>query len=168
MKEGMASGKVLVKPSTIQWYPFTIQETANNKQIKHMSNHSKKIMKHYPTKRIFLNSTNPTDQAMVIAFFKQNEIPVYENTTSFDPSFPYLVWDKKFLIQARACISDAPYEIVNTATEFVELFMEKQEQVKLNEEYTATIDRKNRLVRVGCQEISFERVDELFKIICTK
>jgi hypothetical protein len=126
-------------------------------------------MKHYPTKRIFLNSTNPVDQAMVIAFFKQNEIPVYENTTGFDPVYPYLLWDAgKFLIQARACISDAPYEIVNTATEFVELFMEKQEQVKLNEEYTATIDRKNRLVRVGCQEISFERVDELFKVIYTK
>lgn len=39
------------------------------------------------------------------------------------------------------------------------------ETVKLNNEYTATIHKENRIVNVGCQTISFDAIEELYKKI---
>lgn len=38
-------------------------------------------------------------------------------------------------------------------------------RVELNEDYTAVVDIKKRVVRVGCQEFSFDKVQEIAKII---
>lgn len=38
-------------------------------------------------------------------------------------------------------------------------------RVELNEDYTAVVDIKKRVVRVGCQEFAFDKVQEIAKII---
>ena len=38
-------------------------------------------------------------------------------------------------------------------------------QVKLNSEYTAEVDRSSQTVKVGCQTIEFEKIEELYKAI---
>jgi hypothetical protein len=37
--------------------------------------------------------------------------------------------------------------------------------VELNEDYTAVVDTKKRIVRVGCQEFPFSKIQEVAKII---
>jgi hypothetical protein len=37
--------------------------------------------------------------------------------------------------------------------------------LKLTSDYTAAIDLKNKVVKVGCQTITFDKVEELYKII---
>lgn len=51
--------------------------------------------------------------------------------------------------------------------EFIALCDEwANDRVKLNDEYTATIDRKNQIVHVGCQEFTFESISNLHRKIC--
>lgn len=45
------------------------------------------------------------------------------------------------------------------------LFTEVTESIELTNDYTAVLDRKNHIVKVGCQEIPFSKVEELYKLI---
>jgi hypothetical protein len=38
-------------------------------------------------------------------------------------------------------------------------------ELKLTSDYTAAIDLKNKVVKVGCQTITFDKVEELYKIM---
>ena len=39
------------------------------------------------------------------------------------------------------------------------------DDVKLNADYTARIDRKNKIVNVGCQRFTFESINNLYVAI---
>lgn len=45
------------------------------------------------------------------------------------------------------------------------LWERKEYKLELTTEYTAVVDKENKVVRVGCQTIPFEKVEELIKII---
>ena len=53
-----------------------------------------------------------------------------------------------------------------TYTEYVKLIGEmKHASLKLNDEYTATINRISNIVQVGCQEFSFSVIKELANML---
>lgn len=59
-----------------------------------------------------------------------------------------------------------------TVVNFIELLQLMCEgdknRLELTEEYTAVLDRENRVVKVGCQNIPFSKVEDLYKLINKK
>ena len=59
------------------------------------------------------------------------------------------------------------YQALNSVKEMLKANKHKF-SVVLNEDYTAVVDTKKKLVRVGCQEFEFDRVLELANVIKQK
>ncbi len=45
------------------------------------------------------------------------------------------------------------------------IWQRKSNNIKLNNDYTATINKTNKVVEIGCQKIPFEAIEELYKAI---
>jgi hypothetical protein len=119
-----------------------------------------------PSDDYVLAVKSPVAQKAVIDFFNVNSIDVYEDTTEFDPKYPYLYWDadNNYLCQTED-LDDDDKIVVNTVEEFLELFFSYYPSLQLNEEYTAYIDPKKEIVTIGSEEIPFEKIMELAKIV---
>jgi hypothetical protein len=117
-------------------------------------------MKNYPKSDIVFTGTNPVEQEMIIAFFKQSGIPVYEGTDKYDPTYPYVKWDGKHLTQCRQ-ILPSHNQPVDSAVEFVGLFTKQIKTITLNSSYEATINYHDQIVKVGCQTFPFSKIREL-------
>jgi hypothetical protein len=93
-----------------------------------------------------------------------HDVPVYKGTvedkaTDF-PKYPILKYDG---INIGGSRSGEGYKELSL-DEFEE-FCKSYSGVQLNEEYTATVDRKKGVVIVGCQTIPFEKVLQLAELI---
>jgi len=93
-----------------------------------------------------------------------HDVPVYKGTVedkAIDfPKYPILKYDGTNIIGSR---SGGGY--TELSLDKFEEFCKSYDGVQLNEEYTARIDRKNRVVIVGCQTIPFEKVLRLAELI---
>jgi hypothetical protein len=117
-----------------------------------------------PSENIALSVKSAIAQNAVINFFRANRIEVYEETTQFDPEYPYLYWDGEDLHLCQTSDFDDK-KVVDTVEEFLELFFSYYPSLQLNEEYTAYIDPKKEIVTIGSEEIPFEKIMELAKIV---
>ena len=108
-----------------------------------------------PKEYFQLDSNNPSIQKMVIDFLRKEGIPVLKHTTEYDPSYPILVWDEGTITQSKA-ERDKKYSV----EEFIDQFFTNYETVKVGT-YTTLIDNGNE-IRVGCQIISFETVEQVY------
>lgn len=105
-----------------------------------------------------------------IAFLRSLQIPVWYETTEFDPAYPHLKWcpDQKHLTQTKNC-KDFRDNVVITAclSEFLSsFFLEEPKAVKISDEYTAVI--RDSYVEVGCQKIEFSTVKEIYELVLEK
>lgn len=119
-----------------------------------------------PSDDYVLAVKSPVAQKAVIDFFNVNSIDVYEDTTEFDPKYPYLYWDadNNYLCQTED-LDDDDKIVVNTVEEFLEMFFSHYPSLQLNEEYTAYIDPRKKIVTIGSEEIPFEKILQLEKLI---
>lgn len=117
-------------------------------------------MKNYPESDIVFTGTNPVEQEMIIAFFKQNGIPVYEGTNKYDPAYPYVKWNGMHLTQCQQILPE-DNRPVDSAVEFVGLFIKEAKTITLNSCYEATINYDDQTVKVGCQTFPFSKIREL-------
>ena len=60
------------------------------------------------------------------------------------------------------CMHSFEIDVRNEIT-LTDLYLNKRDSVKLTEDYTAFV--KDGFVKVGCQEIPFEKIDELHNLI---
>ena len=114
-----------------------------------------KKKEHLPQKEFQLDSNNPSIQKMVIDFLRKEGIPVYQFTTEYDPSYPILFWDGENISQSRA-EKDKKYSV----EEFIDQFFTNYETVNVGR-YSTIIDNGNE-IKVGCQTISFETVEQVY------
>lgn len=114
-----------------------------------------KKKKHLPEREFQLDSTNPITQNMVIDFLRKEGIPVYGDTTEYDPSFPILVWDRGNITQSKT-ERDKKYSV----EEFLDQFFDKDTIINLGD-YSTIISNGNE-IKVGCQTISFETVEQVY------
>jgi hypothetical protein len=122
---------------------------------------NKKPIVMYPKESIYLTEASPVMQRAVIAYFKQNGIPVKSSTNDYDPEYPYLMWDgpDAWLTQAVGVVYG--HRTVENTEEFLDMFENKNKWVKLSDRYTAEVNYDKKTVKVGCQEFEFDRVLEL-------
>lgn len=117
----------------------------------------KKILPNY---EVGINSYDPLIQNVVIELFKDSGIEVYINTKRFDPEYPVLYWAGNQLSQTRELDKKVSLE------EFLSLFFgEDVDRIQLTPHYEAVIDHKEKVVVVGCQNIPFAKVTELYNLI---
>lgn len=116
-----------------------------------------------PLGKVFLESTSPLVQQTVINLFKAHDIAVYEETTGYDSEYPYLCWSGDKLGQTMAPDNPVSFE------KFLEMFFNSDlTSFKLNELYSADIIYKDKLVKVGCQEFTFDKINQLHELINKK
>ena len=118
-----------------------------------------------PRIRVILADDRPIAKQIVIDIFMLYGIEVADDTHAHDTEFPYLYWDygKKVLSLTK----EKPYKdtlTIDTVVEFISLFFaENRKFVKLNAERTAIV--KTDVVKVGCEEFTFDAVEELYKAV---
>lgn len=119
--------------------------------------------KEFPKESISLDNIDPITQLMVISFFKENGIDVYNDTIGFDPKYPYLYWDSENNILSQRQYVRNKHLVL---TEFLnEFFDDEKIRIKLNDNHIATILKEEKMVKVGCQQIPFDKVEELYQAI---
>ena len=81
--------------------------------------------KNYPKNGIMLNNKDPREQAKIIELFKENNIPVYEDTKGFDPHYPYLYWSAydMELSQGGHLPTTDRIMVIDSVSEFISLFI---------------------------------------------
>jgi hypothetical protein len=116
--------------------------------------------------KFVLNSKNPIIQQMVIDTLRKNDVAVYNGTTEFDPSYPYLAWDRGSVTQWRKTNGEEELNVEEFMNKFkVETHIHK---LQLNDEYEAVIDLKEKTVKVGCQTFDFGTINKLSTLIKKK
>ena len=131
----------------------TLTTRLNNNKIKVMS----KI--NLPKLTVALNSKNPETQNILISTMILLGVPVYEDTTCFDPAYPYVYWDGDRITQTVDATSKSI--VCETVEEFLSYFVyNKIVTIALTDEYDAKVTETK--VIVGCQTISFEKVEEVY------
>jgi hypothetical protein len=127
-----------------------------------------------PNCDIVLEDANPTVVNLIIQLFKSLNIPIYQNTNSYDFNYPNLKWcsKHKYLTQNNGIPNPSYHKlIVSKGEDFIKYFtgeLSLFEPVGLgyindNKEYPVTIINKNGDIKVGCQEISYKKLEEIYK-----
>lgn len=113
--------------------------------------------------RIKYNNTNPLYVNILIKALRELNIPIYNRTETFDPDYPYLGWDGSVVTQyIELDKSTSSRDIItNSIEEFIAaLTIPDEIHMKLTDDYNAVITLDK--VKVGCQEIPFDKVKELY------
>jgi hypothetical protein len=100
-------------------------------------------------------------------YARSKDVPVYAETgrDSYNKGFIHLWFNDGMFIGASSLY------VNNISVEkFIALCDEwaNNDDVKLNSNYTAKIDRVNKIVHVGCQMFTFESISNLHRAICNK
>jgi hypothetical protein len=98
-----------------------------------------------------------------IKYLRELGIPVYSDTTEYDPSFPRLLWDCGEVTQSNSINPHGSRAEVVSVDEFVALFtpIESIEVSGITESYSAVVHPDH--IKVGCQTISAEKFKELIQ-----
>ena len=119
-----------------------------------------KLKKVLPTREFVFMNTDEFTVNLLIDIMRKLGVKIYENSQEYDPEYPYVVWDGDNISQIRS-LSHHNRREINTIEEFVRQFAETTSKtIKLNDEYEVTI--KADKVIVGCQEITFEKLEEVW------
>ena len=96
-----------------------------------------------------------------IQYLRELGVPVYSETTVYDPSYPRLLWDGKILTETHSSNSNGSKTEVASIDEFVALFapIDFIEVEGISENYNAEVRPDH--IKVGCQTISAEKFKEL-------
>jgi len=117
-----------------------------------------KLKKQLPELELVLTNTDEFTVNLLISIMKNLGVPVHESSQEYDPEYPHLIWDGENVSQSRTTYDRQP---VNTIEEFVKHFTEMPSRtIKLTDDYNITISADN--VKVGCQEIPFEKLKEVW------
>lgn len=117
-----------------------------------------KLKKVLPTQELVFTNTDEFTVNLLIDIMRKLGVKIYENSQAYDPEYPYLVWDGNYITQSLAEVGRIK---INTIEEFVRQFAETTSKtIKLNDEYDVTITADK--VIVGCQEITFEKLEEVW------
>jgi hypothetical protein len=116
-------------------------------------------------KGVSVNPRNAELFEFLVNYARSKGVPVFEGTSkdSYNNGYIYLWFSGVKFVGATP-----GYAIPNpiSVEEFMALCDEwANDDVKLNNDYTAKIDRKNKVVNVGCQKFSFESINNLHKAI---
>lgn len=103
----------------------------------------------------------------LIDYAKSNGVPVYNGTSVSS----YKEYKRLVFTGVHICGCDTTRRLnpitIDQFIEYCDNWMELKGRnlLQLNEQYTAEINRENKEVKVGCQTIPFEKIDELHKLI---
>jgi len=86
---------------------------------------------------------------------------------------PYEVWPILLIkdakkISFRRCTSVGPNLVKNwpeDAASIIEYFSQVPIMIPLTRDYNATVNKRDQVVEVGCQNIPFAKIDELYNLI---
>jgi len=117
--------------------------------------------------------TRVTDTELVLFLIgkaKENGLNVCENYERYANEGDLQGYDYFHLDEKRKDISGTTSRYYNKTVISIDEMMEeikkyKHTRIKLTDQYTAVIDRDNRVVNVGCQVISFDKVMELYEAL---
>jgi len=107
---------------------------------------------------------NPAVLKVLFSLAKENGIGICSNyEMGGSERWPYFA----FKMESGWISGKSGEQIVNSTLEEVINLMTKfkENHLKLNNDYTAVINWKNKVVHVGCQKIPFEKVLQLAKLI---
>lgn len=114
-------------------------------------------------KKIAFNCTDEILVNLVIKLLRDAGLEVYVDTTKFDPTYPYVVWDSEVLTQYLD-LEDGNFDHVETDMgKFIKHFIKYEDDkviIPLSSEYKATTYADK--VVVGCQTIPYDKVKEVF------
>jgi len=111
--------------------------------------------------------TNPHVFKMLLSIAKSKKITVCESYIEDGiKEWPLFVFHPKDSVQIsgqKRLIGDEEV----TLDEMIELLenYDRSDELKLTSDYTAIINRKDKIVEVGCQKIPFDKVNELFELV---
>lgn len=111
---------------------------------------------------VSINPRNAELFEFLVNYARSKNVPVYEGTNKDSHNrYPYLYFTNNHFVGSVK----AGFTVVSVE-EFIKLCDEwNNDDVKLNADYTARIDRKNKVVNVGCQQFSFESINNLYVAI---
>ena len=120
-----------------------------------------------------MKKTRVTDTELVLFLIgkaKENGLDVCENYERYANEGDLQGYDYFHLDEKRKDISGTTSRYYNKTVISIDEMMEeikkyKHTRIKLTDQYTAVIDRDNRVVNVGCQVISFDKVMELYEAL---
>lgn len=112
-------------------------------------------------KEILFKNNDVATQEAIVVYFKAKNIPAYEDISFPDNDYPYLLWDGNHLTQTHAKNKDI---IETNVTDFLKHFSDTT-TFKLNDDYTAVVNSRTKTITIGCQNIPFSKVNELYNLI---
>ena len=123
-----------------------------------------------PKEKLVLQDMTPSVVNLTIKLLTLLGVPIYKETDAFDSTYPALCYDLTHITQRRNADSSdgsgSSYKQVATAEEFIAYFSKPIfYKIQLNEanEYETTVyaDR----IRVGCQTITEEKIEEILSLM---
>ena len=98
-----------------------------------------------------------------IKYLRELGVPVYFDTTEYDPEYPRLLWEYGQVTQSSSLNPPGRKAEVVSVDEFVALFtpIESIEVSDITENYSAEVFTDH--IKVGCQTISAEKFKELIQ-----
>ena len=114
---------------------------------------------------VSINPRNAELFEFLVNYARSKNVPVYEGTCkdSYNDGFRHLWFNGSVFCGNTSSCSISKHK---TVEEFMALCDEwNNDDVKLNADYTARIDRKNKIVNVGCQRFTFESINNLYVAI---
>ena len=115
-----------------------------------------------PSKKVAFNCKDEVLVNLVIKLLRDTDLKVYEDTTEFDPTYPYVVWDGDHLTQYIYLEGDEDLVIETDMGKFLKhFFIEEKIVITLTEDYNAVVYAHE--VKVGCQTIPAEKIEEVYK-----
>lgn len=115
-----------------------------------------------PSKKVAFDCKDEVLVNLVIKLLRDTDLEVYEDTTKFDPTYPYVVWDGDCLTQYIDLEEHEDIVIETDMGKFLKhFFLEEKIVITLTEDYNAVVYADE--VKVGCQTIPAEKIEEVYK-----
>jgi len=120
-------------------------------------------------KKVYIKTNNYTEQAMLFLFFKGMgvEVDTFERDIrdmSYDDNCKYYLTNGDNMFAESIPNPDRKIISVKDLANHL-LSFEPDVIVELNDEYSAKVDKENKVVKVGCQDIPFSKVVELYEAL---
>ena len=91
------------------------------------------------------------------------DVPIHEDSQEYDEGYPYLFWNGRYITQTsdpnNKDVSET--EVFEFLKHFTESGKPKFKMFDISETYKAKVSANE--VKVGCQTVSFELLEEIYK-----
>jgi hypothetical protein len=117
-----------------------------------------KLKKVLPEQELVFTNADEFTVNLLISIMGNLGVEIYEHSQTYDPNYPYLVWDGDRITQAAGVLNRTK---IDTIEDFVRQFTETTSKtIQLTNDYQATIWPDK--ITVGCQEITFKKLEEVW------